>query len=259
MGGWNLASGMTEGDRADSWKLLWDAFMHDSGAVVLMLSVDGRVLFASESAGLWFGGEAATMPGRSLDDLFDASGSAARRAWAIRAMELDRPVVARVVLHGRRRTETFRPLRLPGEEPRIIYTAHDTVQGALGDPRAETIDEQSTSMGPVGQLTQRELQVLTLIAEGLSSVEIAKRMYRSVKTVEAHRARLGQKLRARNRAELTRIAIAAGIVKPYPSPTVMLAPLAATNGHGIWAVGGHDIGTRPRTATDSLSSDGPAS
>jgi two-component system response regulator NreC len=63
-------------------------------------------------------------------------------------------------------------------------------------------------------LTSRERQILQLVAEGLSSKEIADRLVVSVKTVETHRGRLMEKLDARNVADLVRYAIRQGIVEP---------------------------------------------
>jgi DNA-binding NarL/FixJ family response regulator len=51
-------------------------------------------------------------------------------------------------------------------------------------------------------LTKRELEVLSMIYTGLSNKEIAARMHVSVRTVDAHRYNLLQKLQARNTAEL---------------------------------------------------------
>jgi DNA-binding NarL/FixJ family response regulator len=53
---------------------------------------------------------------------------------------------------------------------------------------------------------------LKLIGIGLSTADIARRLERSVKTVEWHRVSLGEKLGVTNRVELARIAIAAGLV-----------------------------------------------
>ena len=64
----------------------------------------------------------------------------------------------------------------------------------------------------VQQLTKREREVLTLIAEGYSAEAIAARLHRSTKTIQTHRQSLGRKLGLSNRVELTRFAIAAGLV-----------------------------------------------
>ena len=68
---------------------------------------------------------------------------------------------------------------------------------------------------PPGELlTPRELEVVKLIAEGLTSDEVAEELSISSKTVDRHRANLLEKLGMRNRVELTRYAIRRGLVEP---------------------------------------------
>jgi two-component system response regulator NreC len=62
-------------------------------------------------------------------------------------------------------------------------------------------------------LTEREKEVLTLIAEGLSSQEIAGRLCVSVNTVNVHRARIMEKLNLHSRTELVRYAIRKGLIE----------------------------------------------
>jgi DNA-binding NarL/FixJ family response regulator len=67
---------------------------------------------------------------------------------------------------------------------------------------------------PEDPLTARELQVVKLIAEGMSSDEIAEALVISRKTVDHHRANILGKLGMRNGAELTRYAIRRGLIEP---------------------------------------------
>jgi DNA-binding NarL/FixJ family response regulator len=67
---------------------------------------------------------------------------------------------------------------------------------------------------PSSVLTEREDEVLKLIAEGQSSKEIARALTISIKTVERHRANILAKLGMRDRTQLTRYAIRAGLVEP---------------------------------------------
>lgn len=62
-------------------------------------------------------------------------------------------------------------------------------------------------------LTERELQVVRLVADGLSSREIAERLCLSVKTVDTHRSNILEKLGAHSSAELIKYAIREGIVE----------------------------------------------
>jgi DNA-binding NarL/FixJ family response regulator len=67
---------------------------------------------------------------------------------------------------------------------------------------------------PQTVLTPREDEVLKLIAEGRSSKEIARDLTIAVKTVERHRANILAKLGMRDRVDLTRYAIRAGLIEP---------------------------------------------
>jgi len=66
--------------------------------------------------------------------------------------------------------------------------------------------------GPPDDLSERELDVLRLIALGHTNAEIAEQLYLSVRTVETHRSHIQQKLRLSSRSELVRYALARGLV-----------------------------------------------
>jgi two-component system, NarL family, response regulator NreC len=61
-------------------------------------------------------------------------------------------------------------------------------------------------------LSERELQVLKLVAEGFSSREIAQQIFVGVKTVETYRGRLAEKLGLRSRADIVRYALETGML-----------------------------------------------
>lgn len=67
---------------------------------------------------------------------------------------------------------------------------------------------------PRAVLTPREEEVIKLIAEGHTSMQIAAELVISHKTVERHRANILAKLGMRDRTEMTRYAIRAGLVEP---------------------------------------------
>src|SRR5687767_15533422 len=63
-------------------------------------------------------------------------------------------------------------------------------------------------------LSEREREVLRLLALGHTNQEIARTLYISVRTAETHRAHIMQKLRLTTRAELVRYALAEGVIEP---------------------------------------------
>ncbi len=66
--------------------------------------------------------------------------------------------------------------------------------------------------GPPDDLSERELDVLRLIALGHTNAEIAGQLYLSVRTVETHRSHIQQKLRLSTRAELVGYALERGLI-----------------------------------------------
>jgi len=64
------------------------------------------------------------------------------------------------------------------------------------------------------QLTPRELEILRMIAKGISRVEIASILHRSPKTVDNHRRAIMEKLGIHDRVELARYALREGLTEP---------------------------------------------
>ena len=83
------------------------------------------------------------------------------------------------------------------------------VQDALGKE-----DSKARRTRPVNILSDRELQVLRLVARGYSSQQIAKQIFVGVKTVETYRSRLAQKLGLRTRSDVVRFAVQMGLLTP---------------------------------------------
>lgn len=87
--------------------------------------------------------------------------------------------------------------------------------GAMGALARDYLDRLRRGVSvPESVLTPREEEVLKLIAEGLSSKEIAAALTISVRTVERHRENILGRLGMRDRTQLTRYAIRAGLIEP---------------------------------------------
>lgn len=65
--------------------------------------------------------------------------------------------------------------------------------------------------GRLARLTEREREVMALIAQGHTSEEVAERLHRSVHTIHSHRAHIVEKLGLQSRAELMRYAVLLGL------------------------------------------------
>jgi two-component system response regulator NreC len=73
--------------------------------------------------------------------------------------------------------------------------------------------------GPPDDLSEREVDVLRLIALGHTNAEIAQQLYLSVRTVETHRSHIQQKLRLQSRADLVAYAIDRGLISTEREPS----------------------------------------
>jgi DNA-binding CsgD family transcriptional regulator len=78
-------------------------------------------------------------------------------------------------------------------------------------PASPTFEVDRARLDAFG-ITPRELEILVLIAEGLSNREIAGRLFVSENTVKTHSSRLFEKLDARRRTQAVQIAKAAGLL-----------------------------------------------
>lgn len=69
----------------------------------------------------------------------------------------------------------------------------------------------------IDALSQREREVLVLVAQGHSNQQIAEKLFLSVKTVESYRSRLMTKLGLKDRSELTRLVLETGLLAATPA------------------------------------------
>jgi len=91
---------------------------------------------------------------------------------------------------------------------RMAASGETYLQPELGARLAAEPEASATD-----DLSEREVEVLRLIALGYTNNEIAEQLYLSVRTVESHRAHIQQKLRRTTRSELVRYALERGLVE----------------------------------------------
>lgn len=93
---------------------------------------------------------------------------------------------------------------------RAVQTVH---AGGTHFPDIELPPSGTAAQTPLELITKRERDVLRLIALGHTTVEIAQRLHIGDKTVETHRAHIGEKLGLHTRADLVRFALEQGLLK----------------------------------------------
>jgi DNA-binding CsgD family transcriptional regulator len=203
--------------------ILWDALVHASGNRVGVFDADGRILYANAMANAEYAPQAgkASIAGLSLDELTTPEMAAEWKSMIRRVLQEQRPLVIEGMVHGVRYRAHYSPVG-SGASGYVLVVSRSLADLPASDPGpqsgVEVVHAKANDLGVLAQLTDREMEVLELIGEGLSTAEVARRLDRSVKTVEWHRAALGSKLGITNRVELARIAIGAGLCRTPSAP-----------------------------------------
>ena len=95
----------------------------------------------------------------------------------------------------------------------LIQTIRHAHAGKAHFPTTDLPSPSQTGASALELITDREREVLTLIALGHTSPEIAGKLHISEKTVETHRAHIADKLGLHTRADLVRFALEHGLLK----------------------------------------------
>lgn len=222
---------------------MWAAMSEDARLSIHILDGRGRVLALNELAAEMAGVDAASAIGREIGELYPKTLAADVREQLANVVsrglscENGSPILSTLLLGGRRWRCSMRLLDMRDGASGVAHEtpwpgagAHYTTFGILrvcrvaSDPdhleslveRVSKAQDRGALLGPLSVLTDRELEVAMLIAAGLTDAAIAKRLFRSLRTVHAHRRAIGSKLRQdfgiRNRSDLIRVMTERGLV-----------------------------------------------
>jgi two-component system, NarL family, response regulator NreC len=155
------------------------------------------------------------MPGRSgleaMDDILEA---APKTRILVLSMQDDPSYVRQAFGAGARGY-----LLKEAADDELVQAVRDVAAGnryvhpALG-ARLAAAEAEAKARAEADPLSEREREVLRLLALGHTNQEIAKLLFISVRTAETHRAHVMQKLRLSTRAELVRHALHQGLLEP---------------------------------------------
>lgn len=139
----------------------------------------------------------------------------------VREIALQRPQTRVVVLTMHEREDLLQQALEAGAAGYVVKSAAPTdlvaaARAALrGDVATYPARLRQRAADPQDEgLTEREVEVLQLVAEGHTNAEIGRTLHISPKTVARHRANTLAKLGMRDRVELTRYAIRRGLIEP---------------------------------------------
>lgn len=211
--------------------MLWNSLVSEPSTGICIVTLEGLILYLNEQGARIFGGPQAKVSewvGKMLVEKFPPDWVAQRLATLQRMSQTGKPVLLRSIWRGRQHHSWVQPVEAegldevdpddrPGKETPLRFLT--TTRFVAGDDPLplppgrdyEYVESETVDLGPLDVLSPRELEVLALIGQGLSNKEIAATLFRSVKTVDNHRAAIGQKLRIDDRVSLGEIAHRAGL------------------------------------------------
>jgi PAS domain S-box-containing protein len=195
---------------------VWSALTDDTDLPVAVVDSAGVFEFVNAAAARQMNVDAAAAVGHNLREYFSEDFVNERMSIIRQVITAGRPVTIEGMVKGRLRRTVYRPLAVAGQPTRVLMVSRLAATSAAasvpGQEDNGVVQSRANEAGKLASLTAREMEILKLIGIGLSTADIAKKLGRSVKTVEWHRVSLGDKLGVTNRVELARIAIAAGLV-----------------------------------------------
>jgi DNA-binding NarL/FixJ family response regulator len=192
---------------------LWTTFVDESSMPIFVVNHAGVVEMAN-LAGTQLLRNAADerVIGKSLADLLGEDHARERLEHVQAVLSTGRTIVFEEMRRGKQIRCVMRSIPTTNGSKSVLVTAYISALHAPYQNGYATVRAKNNDAGKLGTLTTREVEILKLIGLGMSTIDIAKHLGRSVKTIEWHRVSLGEKLGVVNRVELARIAIAAGMV-----------------------------------------------
>ena len=197
----------------------------EPGTGMSLLDEHGRVLYVNDDClRIFFGNKKtrAEVEGRTLEELgFDKAWIDERRDLFRTIIENESECLLRTVWEGHQQFSWIRALTpseergVDGQLAHVLVVTRRVPAGQesefLFEHEMPVVHSKMIDLGVLDILSPRELEVLALIGQGLSTKRIAEIMHRSVKTIGNHRLSLGHKLKKSNKVELALMAREAGL------------------------------------------------
>ncbi|MCB9837675.1 MAG: hypothetical protein H6808_13225 [Phycisphaera sp.] len=204
-----LGAGTTELTDSEAHSLSEILLTHPFIGATLINS-DGDFFWANaRSKVLYLGRADFDVTDKTLFDLFPAEWCRERISLMKRLNETGQQAVLRHIRLGQALIVTYHQMPTPASESQRYLVMISETNGDENLLIADDFLRFETgliNLGPLDSLSRRELEVLALISQGLTTDEIAKDLHRSAKTIEAHRSSIARKLGVKNRVQLAELA-----------------------------------------------------
>jgi DNA-binding CsgD family transcriptional regulator len=211
--------------------VVWDAVSSDPSVGVLIADEKGRAVFCNDQAAEVYRGPGAKGPeclglGWAARLPSDAVQQRIKILESVKA--LGKPMAIRAMFGGIQTLVVVHPIPPHADGPMRFLMMLRPVPGdgsadevTAGLPLIKT---NAIDLGPLNVLSPRELEVLALVGQNLSSKAIAEILHRSEKTIENHRYSISKKLDGAGATKLAALARRAGLTmedasrKRFPMP-----------------------------------------
>jgi len=200
---------------------LWNTFTADPTTGVALLSVEGDLLYINEpSARIFYNvnKDPNEIIGLTMYELgFPQEWARERLELFKKIRDTGESVLLRTIWHGKQQFSWMSLIK--GDEEysldRILVITRRIAAGEesqyLLEGEHDVFQSNIMCLGELKSLTPREVEVLSLLGQGMTIKEIATALFRSVKTIENHRESIGRKLKKTRGIELAVIAQSAGL------------------------------------------------
>lgn len=182
---------------------------------LLLLTPEGEILYANRNACTSFRDhDTESIVGHTLREVTNHEWVDERIQMLHKAVEEWRELIVLEILSGFRLCTNIKPIeiKLDGHIQRLLLVTVELIIAAnfywLLDHMEENnvVIADCNDLGCLNILSDRELEVLALMGQGYRQKDIAKRLSRSISTVNRHRESIGEKLQITDRAMLVRLA-----------------------------------------------------
>lgn len=195
---------------------LWNALIHDAAAAVAVIGGEGIITWCNALYLHLLGLERfEQIKGSSLEQRLGQAMASERLPILSEILRTGKPIMIHDLRRGRALLLTLR--RLDAHPPVILAVWRPADIPDWADAHVTDVPLahiKHVDLGPLAALSEREKEILAFIGQGLTSAQIAKKLCRTIKTVEWHRSAIARKLKTRDRVALAKLAISAGLCTP---------------------------------------------
>lgn len=182
---------------------------------ILVGDLDGYHLFSNRTFRQMFYADAQFDPvGKTIEQLEGKEVAEERLRIARHVCETGKPLLIRHTRLGTRVESVVQPWKLNNLEERtrlVVVFSRSTSPAECKSPDVEEVESEFNSWGELDELTNRQLEVLAALREGLTQKQAAKALGVTAKTIETHRDQLIRRLGITSTLDAIRLADRAGL------------------------------------------------